>query len=51
MAELCCVKLEPQVLPSLAWVRDAEPGKHVLAVSVTTGPDKPYARVHNNRKT
>ena len=51
VAELCRVKLEPQVLPSLAWVRDAEPGKHVLAVSVTTGPDKPYARVHNNRKT
>ena len=51
VAELCRVKLLPQVLPSLAWVRDAEPGKHVLAVSVTTGPDKPYARVHNNRKT
>ena len=51
VAELCRVKLEPQVLPSLAWVRDAEPGKHVLAVSVTSGPDKPYARVHNNRKT
>ena len=51
VAESCRVKLEPQVLPSLAWVRDAEPGKHVLAVSVTTGPDKPYARVHNNRKT
>lgn len=51
VAELCRVKLEPQVLPSLAWVRDAEPGKHVLAVSVTTGPDKPYAGVHNNRKT
>ena len=51
VAELCRAKLEPQVLPSLAWVRDAEPGKHVLAVSVTTAPDKPYARVHNNCKT
>ena len=34
VAELCRVKLEPQVLPSLAWARDAEPGSmYWLSVS------------------
>ena len=55
VAELCHTKLDPPVLPILSWVRDAAssdaPGRDVLAVHVTTGPDKPYARVHHNRRT
>ena len=51
VAELCRVKIAPPVTPFLSWVRNAEPGRDVLAVRVTTGPDKPYARIHNKRKT
>ena len=50
VAEVCRSKIEPPVVPVMSWVRDAAPGQDVLAVSVTTGPDKPYARVHNARK-
>lgn len=50
VAELCRTKIDPPVIPFLSWARDTEPGKHVLAVRVTLGPDKPYARVHNNRR-
>ena len=51
VSELCRVKIEPPVIPVLSWTKDAEPGRHVLAVRVSLGPNKPYARVHNNRKT
>jgi ATP-dependent DNA helicase RecG len=51
VAELCRVKISPPIVPLLSWVRDAEPGRHVLAVSVTLGPDKPYARIHDGRST
>ncbi len=51
VVELCRVKIAPPVTPFLSWVRDAGSGRDVLAVRVTTGPDKPYARVHNRRKT
>ena len=51
VAELCRAKIDPPVIPSLSWVRDAEPGADVLAVRVSVGPDKPYARVHNTRRT
>lgn len=51
VAEVCRSKIEPPVVPVISWVRDAAPGQDVLAVSVTTGPDKPYARVHNARKS
>jgi ATP-dependent DNA helicase RecG len=51
VAELCRVKISPPIVPLLSWARDAEPGRHVLAVSVTLGPDKPYARVHDGRST
>ncbi len=51
VSELCRVKISPPIIPLLSWVRDAEPGQHVLAVSVTLGVDKPYARVHNGRST
>ena len=50
VAELCRTKVEPPIVPMLSWVRDAAPGRDVLAVRVTLGPDKPYARVHDNRR-
>ena len=51
VSELCRTKIEPPVIPLLSWARDVEPGRDVLAVRVTRGPDKPYARVHNGRRT
>ncbi len=51
VAELCRVKIEPPIVPHLSWVRAVEPGKDVLIVRVSQGPDKPYGRVHNNRRT
>ena len=51
VAELCRTKIEPPVVPLMSWVRDAGPGRNVLAVHVPAGPDKPYARVHNGRRT
>ena len=51
VAELCRVKVDPPIIPFLSWVMNAEPGRDVLAVRVPIGPDKPYARVHNARKT
>jgi ATP-dependent DNA helicase RecG len=50
VAELCRTKIEPPVIPSLSWARNIEPGKHVLAVRVTLGPDKPYAGIHSGRR-
>lgn len=51
VSELCRTKIEPPVVPLLSWVKDAEAGRDVLAVRVTLGPNKPYARVHDGRKT
>ena len=51
VSELCRVKIEPPVIPLLSWVREAEPGREVLAVRVTGGPDKPYALLHQGRRT
>ena len=51
ITELCRVKIDPPVLPYLAWVKDAEPGRDVLAVRVPLGPDKPYSRIHDSRRT
>ena len=51
VVELCRAKIEPPVVPLLSWIRDATPGRNVLAVRVPLGPDKPYARVHDNRRT
>ena len=44
-------KIDPPVIPDLARLRDVDPGRDVLAVRVTSGPDKPYARVHDGRRT
>ncbi len=51
VVELCRSKIEPPVLPNLSWAREVEPGRNVLGVRVAVGPDKPYARVHDNRRT
>ena len=51
VVEACRMKIEPQVIPLLSWTRNIEPGLDVLAVAVSPGPDKPYARVHNHRRT
>ena len=50
VVELCRSKIEPPIVPGLSWMRDAEPGRDVLAVRVTVGPDKPYARIHDNHR-
>lgn len=50
VAELCRRKIDPPVIPYMTWVKDVEPGKHVMAVRVPVGPDKPYARLHNDRR-
>ena len=44
-------KIEPQIIPLVSWTRAVEPGRDVLAVRVTRGPDKPYACLHGGRKT
>lgn len=51
VAELCRVKVDPPVIPNMSWARNVAIGKDVLAVAVPLGPDKPYARVHDNRRT
>ncbi len=51
VSELCRKKITPPIIPRLSWVRITDPVQHVLAVHVTLGMDKPYARVHNGRST
>ena len=51
VSEACRTGIEPPVIPILSRARNAGPDRDVLAVRVTRGPDKPYARLHNNRKT
>ena len=51
VSDACRVKIDPPIIPLLAWARDATPGKDVLIVQVPQGPDKPYARIHNNHRT
>lgn len=49
--ETCRTKIEPPVIPYFSWYRDFEPSKDIAVVRVLGGPDKPYARVHQNRRT
>ena len=51
VAEACRTKIEPPVIPHMSWLNDPATGRRVLSVGVPPGPDKPYARLHNNRKT
>lgn len=49
--EACRVKIDPPEIPYFTWFRDLEPGKDVALVQVLAGPHKPYARVHDARRT
>jgi ATP-dependent DNA helicase RecG len=49
--EACRTKIEPPVIPYFSWYRNFEPGKDIAVVRVLGGPDKPYARIHQNRRT
>ena len=51
VSELCRTKIDPPIVPLLSWAKEVEPGRDVLAVRVTLGPNKPYACFHNHRKT
>ena len=51
VSELCRVKINPPTIPILLWVKNAEPNRDVLAVSIARGPDKPYACVHSGLRT
>ena len=51
VVELCRLKIDQPIIPFISWVKNAEPGRDVLAIRVPIGPDKPYARVHNGRTT
>ncbi|MEW6037268.1 MAG: ATP-binding protein [Pseudomonadota bacterium] len=48
--ELCRVKIDPPIIPYFEVVRNAEPEKEVAVVRLLPGPDKPYARIHDNRR-
>lgn len=50
VVELCRSRIEPPVVPILSWIRDAVPGRRVLVIRVTEGPDKPYAWIHQDRR-
>lgn len=49
--ELCRAKIDPPIIPYFEWYLNLEPGRHVAIVRILPGPDKPYARVHNSRRT
>ena len=51
VTEVGRVKIEPPIIPSVSWTRAVDPGRDVLAVLVPRGPDKPYACVHDGRRT
>ena len=51
VAELCRAKIDPPIVPFMEWQTDAASGKRILCIQVSIGPDKPYARVHNQRNT
>ncbi len=51
VGEVCRRKIDPPIIPFLSWAKDAKPDKDILTVQVPCGPDKPYARIHNNRHT
>ena len=51
VAELCRTKIDPPVVPYMAWHKDIVTNKRVLAVEVPVGLDKPYSLLHNARRT
>ena len=51
VAAACRNRIDPPVIPNLSWARNVEGGRDVLAIQVRSGPNKPYARIHQGRKT
>lgn len=49
--ELCRTKIDPPIIPYLEMVKEVEPGKDVAAIRIPQGPNKPYARIHDHRRT
>ena len=47
----CQSKIEPSMIPTRPWMREAEPGQDMLAIGVAVGLDKPYAHIHDSRRT
>lgn len=50
VVELCRRKIEPAIIPYMSCLKNVEPGKDVLIIRIPAGPNKPYARVHNDRR-
>ena len=50
IADICRRMIDPKIVPILSWTRDVEPGRDILAVSVTPGPNKPYACIRGEGK-
>ena len=51
VAELCRTKIDPPVVPYMAWHRDVASNRRVLTVQVPVGSDKPYSLLHNAGRT
>ena len=49
--ELCRTKIDPPIIPYFEWVRDVEPGRDVAVLRILPGHNKPYARIHEGRRT
>jgi ATP-dependent DNA helicase RecG len=49
--EVCRTKIDPPIIPYFEIVKEFEPGKDVAAIRVPQGPNKPYARIHDNKRT
>lgn len=50
IADLSRANIDPPITPYLVRMREFEPGKDIMVVRVPQGPDKPYSRIHNNRR-
>lgn len=48
--QLCRANVDPPLIPTFRWVRDAEDGKDVAVLQVVTGPNKPYWHVRRSRR-
>lgn len=51
VAQLCRDKVQPALVPYFSWFREMEPGCDVAVIQLLPGPDKPYAHLHNGRRT
>lgn len=49
--EICRGKVDPPIIPYFEWYRGLEQGRDIAVIRVLSGLDKPYARLHNNRRS